>query len=338
MKYLIPCITTLYFVLLSHIDNANAGNLDPLKGCVDPGTRDELQAAIDVFESEYSGIDFNPRVLELCKDTKIKFKKGDPRIQVSIPDQRSFVLKCEEATSCTIDGGNTGRHDKEGREQIGSGGFMELISSFTAGISIMFEGIRFKNFGATNDGGVFKFFVDGTMYVSFLKCILANNYAKFHGGAIFVEAFNGRFALNLKDTDISHNEADGFGGGVAIRNWKNEEEVIVRDSHFSHNWAKGSGGAMIMEGAVKNKFRKLFMFNTRFKDNKASKRGGGLFLFLISPAKLINCDFDDNTADRGEAYFALDTNLYLDNTDTNDDSVFSTGIVEENPIDLFLSN
>lgn len=319
-------ITSLCIILISLISNVNAGNLDPLKGCVDPETRDELQQAIETFQ--LANVDKSPGTVTLCKNTRIKFKVGDPRIKVTIQNGKSFKLQCDDLGSCTIDGGNTGKHEKGSREQLGSGGFMEHISSTVQGQYLEFEGIKFTDFGVSNNGGVFHFFCDGVLYVKFYKCRFSNNYAKFNGGAIFFEAFTGRLIVYFKECYFYKNDADGFGGAVAIRNLEAEEESRIRDTTFDGNWAKGNGGGIAFAGPVDAGYRKSFWLHCTVKDNKAFNDGGGIWAHFLTPLDFYDVTFkNNNVAGRfGEAYYLSDCNTQFDEVDLNKQSIHETSL------------
>jgi len=291
-----------------------------MKGCVDPETRDELQAAMDTLQANSPAQ--KPRVFELCKGTSIKFKEGDSRLYIVVPNGQSLTLQCAVEKTCTIDGGNTGRHEKGSREQVGSGGFIENSSFSKTGYYLTFIGITFQNFGVSNDGGVFKFFVGGAFYLSFLKCDFKENYSKFHGGAIMIEIDDGRFGLYMKDCNFKKNNADGFGGAIGIRNYEGAEEVWIRGSDFTQNWAKTSGGAIALVGERRKRYRKTFINECKFIDNKAWTDGGGIHINDSHPFKMKNSEFHRNTAGRhGQAYFAYDCNIEIDDVDVNYDTV-----------------
>lgn len=311
-------------VLVSVISYTSATNLDPLKGCVNPETRDELQGAIDMFE--LANPQSNPRALILCKGTKVQFVENDARIFISIPSGKSFLLKCESLEECIIDGGNTGRHEKGSREQVGSGGLMHLASFTSDGLFLYFEGIKFTNFGASNDGGVFHFYSEANLFISFYKCRFTKNYSKFHGGVIMIDGYEGKITLTIKDCEFVNNDCDASGGAIHIRQLECEEEIQIRDSHFNGNWAKGNGGAIAMSGIVYSSVRRLYVTNCDFHHNKAWERGGGLFLSYVSPFHMKNSKFNNNNAGTlGEAYFTNECNLNFYDNDFNDDTTFENG-------------
>lgn len=226
-----------------------------------------------------------------------------------------------------MEGGSRGRHDEKSREQVGSGGFLEFGGFSSTGHHLHFEGIKFMNFGVSNDGGVMKFYVSGgALYLTFFKCRFTNNYAKFHGGAIYVDAEFGRLTVTLKDSEFNNNESDGYGGAMAVRNFETQEEIWVKGSHFTNNYAKTNGGGLLLAGSDLLQSKKAWFYDSTFRDNKAGINGGGLYMDKINPAKLKNIKFKDNKANRvGEAYFLFECNMKEDNVDFNDDSFYSKG-------------
>jgi len=311
-------------VLLSVISDSSATNLDPLKGCVNPETRDELQGAIDMFE--LANPSTNPRMLELCKGTKVQFVKNDARIFLSIPSGKSFLLKCESLETCVIDGGNTGRHEDNSREQVGSGGFLNMSSFTSDGLFLYFEGIKFTNFGASNDGGVFHFFNSASFHISFYKCRFTTNYSKFHGGVMLIDGYGGKLTLNIKDCDFVNNDCDASGGAIHLRNIETEEEFQLRDSHFNGNWAKGNGGAIALSGITYSSVKRLYVTNCDFHHNKANSRGGAIFASFVSPFHMKKSKFNNNIAGvHGEAYFVNECNLNFMDNDFNEDTTFENG-------------
>jgi len=305
--------------LLSLTDYVRAGNLDPVKGCVDPETRDELQGTIDATEAAVPA-DVT-RVLELCKGTKVQFKVGDDRIYINI-DGPSFILKCETLEDCTIDGGNTGRHVKGSREFDGEGGFMNGLAFSKVGSAFSVEGIMFQNFGVTYNGGVFSFVNTASLNLRFYKCKFKENYAKFDGGAIYFHKLDDvQIQVYFKSCYFSKNTADLYGGAIAFRIIDWGVEIEMRDTNFEHNMAKESGGAVVVSGPYFENHVKILIKDCHFKHNKAYKWAGGIYIHDVDVLRFKNTEFDKNVADSYEAYVLVNINAKkADQLDLNKDT------------------
>jgi len=318
----------LYSLLLSYIEHINAGNLDPLKGCVDPETRTELQASIDALQAAIPST--NTRILTLCKDTKIKFSEHDDRNYIDI-DGKEFVLRCDSIETCIIDGGNTGRHAKGSREFVGDGGFLSLNPLVKNRSTLHIEGIKFTNFGVAYNGGVISIFTKGVFNLYLYKCRFTSNYAMFSGGAIF---YHGDTDVNtetmIKNCVFKDNTAHLYGGGISFRSRRAQMYIKMRDTDFYGNYAKKNGGGFIVGGATKEQYKVLHMQDCNLKGNKVGLNGGGFFAscskYSFSTACIIYMKgnkFDRNIASQnGEAYFSYNNNIKLDDNDFNEDSVY----------------
>jgi len=313
-----------YTLLLSIIKHSSAGNLDPLKGCVDPKSRDELQAAIDVLQAGVPST--STRILKLCKDTTVNFGEYDDRIYIDV-NSKEFVMKCDVEETCLIDGGSIGRHENGSREFYGNGGFLSINANVKIRSTLHIEGIGFRNFDTQNFGGVIDVYVSGIFHLYLHKCTFFKNYAKYSGGAIhFSDNNDFNTEIYLKDCTFKSNTAELNGGAIAFRSKKGLMNIRMKDTDFYDNHAKQHGGGFIIGGQVTRKYRSFHLQDCEFKNNKGAVNGGG-FVSVCYEASGAACigvikggEFKKNIAGAyGEAFMTENHKMYFDDVDFNKD-------------------
>jgi len=263
--------------------------------CWDVKSVDELQQAIGEQLEKDSLQEGHPTVVSLCKGTKVLFKKGDKPIKFpELGENLSFVLKCEESGTCTMDGGIL---QKKERLFVGDGGFS--IVTISAG-SLFIEGIVFQNFGVTGYGGIFIFELSGSAKVYIYKCVFFESIAKgAAGGAILVSGSN-YVLFRMEAVHFKGNKCpNGFGGAVTVNG---EVDFQIEKGILNHNEAYSGGAISFYSG----KYAPFQMTAVEFGNNKAGDEGGAIY-FGHAICEWIGVAFKGNSAHLiGEAYFQFE--------------------------------
>jgi len=259
---------------------------------------EDLQSAIDEQVSKDAPDGFpegHPIVVSLCKGTKVLFHKGDGTINFpALGENESFVLKCEESGTCTMDGGILQKNE---RLFVGEGGFS--IVSMNAG-SLFLEGIIFQNFGVTGYGGVFIFDLSGSAKVYIYKCVFFENIAKgASGGAILINGSD-YVLFRMEAVHFKGNVCpNGYGGAVSVNG---EVDFQIEKGIFNHNEAFSGGAISFYSG----KYAPFQMTAVEFGNNKVSDEGGAIY-FGHAICEWVGVSFKSNSAGLiGEAYFQFE--------------------------------
>lgn len=131
-------------------------------------------------------------------------------------------------------------------------------------------------------GAIYNYFCSIPVIVD--SCSFINNSAKVAGGAI------GSYgSLNILRSKFINNTANYAGGAIAGIG-ELHDIINIHSSSFINNNAP-MGGAIIST-------IELYIYNSNFTNNKASKIGGGILMLILS-SNVSNCDFNNNSAPKG---------------------------------------
>ncbi|MFK7934545.1 MAG: choice-of-anchor Q domain-containing protein [Saprospiraceae bacterium] len=195
----------------------------------------------------------------------------------------------------------------------------------------------FRDNSAIEGGAVYN---QSNIAARFDNCFFNFNQADF-GGAVYNEANNDEvcspvfsgcsFFKNMANFNGGAvNEGSNNGGGIA---------VLYSNCTFEGNEADSNGGALASRGASGN--FSFLVDRCRFLSNVATNNGGAVFAFAPR-SSFTNCEFTNNQADAGGAFYVLDAianfsllslnNTFYNNKDTDGGAVIfyrqNNGIVQ----------
>lgn len=179
--------------------------------------------------------------------------------------------------------------------------------------------------------------------VSITDSILQNNYASETGGAIYlINRDTSKFSLDLSKTRLLNNTALS-GGAVYISGSMIIDESTFSDNHanegggiyssygklevhsssFTNNNARDNGAGIFMIGGSSDQFS---VGNSKFDANKAGSKGGGIYLWKVGNASLVNVTIAANSA-------AVGGGLYIGSevVGTMDNSIVANNFAPDSP-------
>ncbi len=249
----------------------------------------------------------------------------------TITVKRDLTIICAADSSADIRLGAafTGRH------LVITGNDVEVSIDGVLGYGITFSGHNApetETAGKKSGGGVK---IENGASLDIKKCRItgcyANNSGDRNGAAVFI---NKAGKLTMDNCMISWNQAggtSGAGGGIYGGYALPEESdvtAILQDTVFWGNTSGTSGNG----GGVRLEYCDLVMSGCRFNDNYSGNYGGGLAFLSETPAKITDCEFDNNTAKSsgGGAYLsvfdlALENCVFKNNKTVNTDAAKTTG-------------
>ena len=152
----------------------------------------------------------------------------------------------------------------------------------------------FRNNVARNgDGGAI--YISGTCYPEFTRCTFEGNRAeKGDGGGVYFKGTIKNSRTKITGCSFIGNYAKKSGGGLYV-----EEVSYIQNSVFKNNVAnENDGGAAYIGHAITQD-----ILGSTFSDNKAGSYGGAIYSKPASLHKIQNCEFNQNTAERGGAIY-----------------------------------
>ena len=174
----------------------------------------------------------------------------------------------------------------------GKGGCMYFEKS-----TVEIRDTKMANSTASNGGALF--FEDSITNIT--NCSLVRNTADADGGAVYLTSYMAATELTITEVNVTKNTAGLFGGGIAA-----DEATALRifNSSFSKNSAK-EGGAIHQKATIDGLYT-----NIRFRNNRATKSGGAVYVSEHSAA-FDRCDMEGNNATDGGSILANDATVNI---------------------------